>query len=150
MRGIKSIELISSPSATRPIIPLYVLLYLASNNSRLAFRSGAKAETTSSGYVFSSSLYFGELGPRDVSVPQQVTITNQGAWDLLVTADVTDNAEDLFVEGLNLDGSIWSSYEVTILRDGLRDTDAILTVPEDYTGTSAVEGALIFWATEAP
>jgi len=100
--------------------------------------------------VTPSSLYFGELGPRDASDPIEVTITNQGAWDVLVTADVTDDAEDLFVEGLNLDGSIWSSYEVTILRNGLNNTDAVLTVPEYYTGTGAMEGTLIFWATEAP
>ena len=100
--------------------------------------------------VTPDSLDFGELGPRDVSDPEQVTITNQGAWNVLVTADVSDDAEDLFLEGLNLDGGIWSSYTATITRDGFLNTDATLIVPEDYMGTGAKEGTLIFWATEAP
>ena len=61
-----------------------------------------------------------------------------------------DDAEDLFVEGLNLDGSIWSSYAATIARDSFQNSDATLVVPEDYTGTGAMEGTVIFWATEAP
>ena len=97
-----------------------------------------------------SQIDFGILGPRDTSDPHQITITNTGAWGVLVTAEVTDDADGLFVEGLHLDGSLWDLFEATIARDSFQHTQATLTVPEFYSGVGPMEGALVFWATEAP
>jgi hypothetical protein len=97
-----------------------------------------------------STLDFGQLGPRDVSDPQQLTITNTGAWTALVTAEVTDNAGDLFADGLNLDGSLWSLFQTTVARANSQTAQATLAVPESYSGVGEVEGTLILWATEAP
>ena len=97
-----------------------------------------------------SAIDFGELGPRDTSDPHPITITNAGAWTVLVTAEAIDDAENLFVAGLNLDGSLWDLFEATITRDNSQDTQATLTVPEDYAGIGEMAGTLIFWATEAP
>lgn len=100
--------------------------------------------------VAPSSLNFGLLGPRDISAPQPITITNTGAWTALVTAEVTGSADGLFVEGLNLDGSPWSLFETTVARGDSGTTQATLAVPEDYSGVGDMAGALILWATEAP
>lgn len=100
--------------------------------------------------VAPSSIHFGELGPRDTSDPRLITIANAGAWTALVTAEVTDEAEGLFVQGLNLDDSHWSLFETTVGRSSSRDAQATLTVPGHYSGVGEMEGTLIFWATEAP
>ena len=100
--------------------------------------------------VDTSTITFGELGPRDTSAPWPITIANVGAWAVLVTAEVMDDVEDLFVRGLNLDGSLWDLFGVTILRDDSHEAAVTLTVPEDYAGVGERSGALIFWATEAP
>ena len=97
-----------------------------------------------------SAIDFGVLGPRDTSAAHPITITNAGAWTVVVTAEITGEAEDLFVTGLKLDGSLWDSFEATIPRDDSQETQATLTVPEDYAGVGEMEGTLIFWATEAP
>ncbi|MBA7593720.1 hypothetical protein ES703_00651 [subsurface metagenome] len=97
-----------------------------------------------------SAIDFGVLGPRDTSAAHPITITNAGAWTVVVTAEITGEAEDLFVTGLNLDGSLWDSFEATIPRDDSQETQATLTVPEDYAGVGEMEGTLIFWAAEAP
>ncbi len=92
----------------------------------------------------------GDLGPRDISSAHSVVISNVGAWDVLVTAEVTDTADGLFVEGLYLDGSLWSSFSQTILRAADWTASTTLHVPEDYSGVGAKAGTMIFWATEAP
>jgi len=92
----------------------------------------------------------GGLGPRDTSPAHSVVISNVGAWDVLVTAEVTDTADGLFVEGLYLDGSLWSAFSKTILRAADWTASATLHVPEDYIGVGEKTGTMIFWATEAP
>jgi len=96
------------------------------------------------------SIDFGAVGPRDTSDPITVTLTNEGAWALLITSTTTDTAQGLYVEGLELDGVKWDVFDTTVLRDGTTDCIATLTVPETYTLTGQQGGSLIFWASEAP
>jgi len=96
------------------------------------------------------SINFGELGPRDTSDPFNINLTNEGAWNLLITTTVSDTAQNLYVDGLKLDDVKWDVFSTTVLRDGLTDCVATLTVPETYTLTGRQDGTLIFWAAEAP
>ncbi|MDY6892460.1 MAG: prenyltransferase/squalene oxidase repeat-containing protein [Chloroflexota bacterium] len=96
-----------------------------------------------------SEIDFGVLGPRDISDPHTITITNSGAWEVLVTAEVTDDATSLFIEGLNLDGNIWNVFSTTIARDTFQTTEVTLAVPEDYAGVGTMAGTIIFWAAES-
>jgi len=96
------------------------------------------------------SIYFGELGPRATSEPRTINLTNEGAWNLRITATVSDTAENLYVEGLKLDDVKWDVFSTTVSRDGTASCVATLTVPETYTLTGEQDGTLIFWAAEAP
>lgn len=73
-----------------------------------------------------------------------VTITNTGAWNLSVTC----NAAGSYIDGLELDGEPWSSFDIIIERGGHQEIDVTLTVPESYTGVGE-SGTIIFWAAEA-
>ena len=95
------------------------------------------------------SINFGDLGPRDTSDPVTVTLTNDGAWNLLITTTVTDTAQNLYVDGLELDDVKWDVFSTTVMRDGTTGCIATLTVPETYTLTGRQNGTLIFWATDA-
>jgi hypothetical protein len=97
-----------------------------------------------------SSIDFGELGPRDTSNPQVITITNAGAWDVEVTCDVGGEAGSLYLEGLKLNGELWELFSETISRSSYTECSATLTVPESYTGVGEQSGTIIFWAAEAP
>jgi len=59
----------------------------------------------------------------DTGGPHTVTITNTGAWDLLVTCRVNG----LYEDGPKLDGEPWSSFNATIKRDGHQEIDITLT-----------------------
>ncbi len=91
----------------------------------------------------------GDLGPRDIGGPIDVAITNVGAWNVMVTAEVTDTADDLFVEGLYLDGGVWDAFGQIINRHGNHAAASTLHIPEDYVGVGAKSGSLIIWAEEA-
>jgi hypothetical protein len=97
-----------------------------------------------------SSLDFGELGPRDTSDPQLLTITNVGAWDVAVTCEADGEAGDLYFEGLELNGDLWNLFREIINRGNDAECSATLTVPESYTGVGEQSGTVIFWAAEAP
>ena len=99
--------------------------------------------------VSPSSINFGDLGPRDTSDPVTVALTNEGAWNLRITATVTDTAQNLYVGGLKLGYVKWDVFSTTVMRDGTTECIATLTVPADYTLTGRQNGTLIFWATEA-
>jgi hypothetical protein len=96
------------------------------------------------------SLDFGELGPRDTSNPQVITITNVGAWDVEVTCQANGEAGDLYFEGLELNGALWDLFSEIINRGNNTECSATLTVPESYTGAGEQSGTIIFWAAEAP
>jgi len=93
---------------------------------------------------------FGVLGPRDISKPVTITLTNEGAWKLLITAMVSDNAENLYVDGLKLDNVKWDEFKCAVSRDKTEECWATLTVPETYTLTGNQNGTLILWASESP
>ena len=96
------------------------------------------------------SIDFGELGPRDSSAPYAMTITNTGAWDLLMTCTVSGQADDLYAAGLELDGEVWDLFNATVARCSSREADITLTVPENYAGVGEQSGTIILWAAEAP
>ncbi|MFC2045586.1 hypothetical protein ACFLUH_02795, partial [Chloroflexota bacterium] len=96
------------------------------------------------------SINFGQLGPRDTSAPYGLTITNLGTWDIAITCTVEDNADDLYIVGLKLDDTTWSSFETVILEHQSAVCDATLTVPEYYNQIGVQTGTIIFWASEAP
>ena len=79
---------------------------------------------------------FGELGPRDTSDPQTVTITNVGAWDVEVTCEVSGVEGDLYFEGLVLDGALWDLFSEIVNRGADAECTVTLTVPEGYSGKS--------------
>jgi hypothetical protein len=93
---------------------------------------------------------FGVLGPRDVSQPATITLTNLGAWKLLITAVVSDDAENLYADGLDINSMRWNEFEGTVRRSKSEELTVTLTVPETYTETGNQNGTIIFWASEAP
>jgi hypothetical protein len=93
---------------------------------------------------------FGLLGPRDVSDPATITLTNEGAWKLAITAIVSDDAENLYVNGLAINSTRWNDFEGTVRRDHSEEFTVTLTVPETYTETGNQNGTIIFWASESP
>jgi len=93
---------------------------------------------------------FGLLGPRDVSQPVTITLTNEGAWRLAVTTMVSDEAENLYVDGLELNSLKWNEFEGIVRRGKSEEYTVTLTVPETYTLTGNQNGTIIFWASEAP
>jgi len=100
--------------------------------------------------VTPTSIDFGALGPRDVSAPRQIILTNTGAWDIEITCGILDEADDLYVEGIKLDDEAWEEFSAIVDRDGQATCFATLTVPEDYTLIGEQNGTIIFWAEEAP
>jgi hypothetical protein len=93
---------------------------------------------------------FGVLGPRDVSDPVTITLTNEGAWRLAITTMVSDEADGLYVDGLELNSLKWNEFEGIIRRGKSEEYTVTLTVPETYTLTGNQNGTIIFWASEAP
>lgn len=93
---------------------------------------------------------FGVLGPRDISQPVAITLTNLGAWKLLITAVVSDNAENLYVDGLVINSLKWNQFEGTVRRSKSEELTVTLTVPETYSQTGNQNGTIIFWASESP
>jgi hypothetical protein len=93
---------------------------------------------------------FGVMGPRDTSQPVAITLTNDGAWKLLITAIVSDDADGLYVDGLAINSTRWNEFEGTVRRDKSEEYTVTLTVPETYTETGNQNGTIIFWASESP
>jgi len=93
---------------------------------------------------------FGLLGPRDVSQPVTITLTNLGAWRLAVSTMVSDDAKNLYVDGLELNSQKWNEFEGIVRRGKSEEYTVTLTVPETYTLTGNQNGTIIFWASESP
>ncbi len=89
-----------------------------------------------------------DLAPGDSSAPVPVTVTNTGAWQLLITAQVTDAAQNLYVDGLILDGVGWDEFSAVVARQDAIECDAVLSVPETYPLVGRQDGTLIFWASD--
>jgi hypothetical protein len=96
--------------------------------------------------VTPGTLNFGKLAAGETSDAQTLTLENKGGFNISVTADVTDTANDLFVNGVLLDSAVWSAYGTSIAAAGSDTADAALDVPDDYAGVGAKVGTLMFWA----
>ena len=96
--------------------------------------------------VTPDALNFGTLALGQTSNEQTLGISNTGAYNVTVTAGVTDTAGNLYVNGLLLDTDIWSSYSATVEKAGSANAGAALDVPGSYTGVGTQEGTLILWA----
>ena len=96
--------------------------------------------------VTPDSIDFGNLAPGYTSDAYTITIENKGGLPVTVTAEVTDQAQGLFINGLKLDNNSWRSFNETINVNDNLWTQAKLAVPLDYAGVGTKAGTLIFWA----
>jgi hypothetical protein len=99
--------------------------------------------------VTPSDIDFGDLEPGGTSDGKNLTVRNRGGFSINVSAEVTDIAEDLFVNGMLLNDESWSLYGAVIPKNGDDNAVAKLHVPENYAGAGIKEGRLRFWATKA-
>jgi len=96
-----------------------------------------------------ATIDFGEgLGPGDTSSPRVLTVTNTGAWRVQLSAQVQDEAEGLYVDGLQLNDVGWSEFSAMVERYNSLSCTAVLTVPETYQLIGRQDGTLILWATD--
>jgi len=96
--------------------------------------------------VTPGNIEFGVLSPGETSEAHTLTLENNGGFNISVTADVSDTATDLFVDGLLLDSAAWDVYGTSIAAAGLDTADSALEVPGNYLGVGAQVGTLMFWA----
>ena len=99
--------------------------------------------------VTPGSIDFGVLSAGETGGEHTITIENTGGFNIDVTADVTDTANNLFVDGLLLDSGVWSAYNTSIAATDSDTAVALLEVPVDYIGVGDKEGTLVFWAQKA-
>lgn len=95
------------------------------------------------------SIDFGNLVPGHTSNAHTLSIENKGGMPIKVTAQVTDQAQDLFVTGLKLGNSSWESFDTIVDVNDREEMQAKLVVPLNYAGVGQKAGTLIFWAEEA-
>ncbi len=99
--------------------------------------------------VSPSSINFGELSPGETSGGSSLTVRNRGGFSINVSAEVTDSAEDLFVDGALLNDKLWSLYSAVIPKSGDYKPVAKLHVPDNYAGLDSKEGTMMFWAKKS-
>lgn len=99
--------------------------------------------------VSPTSIDFGNLAPGHTSDAHTLVIENKGGLPVKVTAEVTVQAQDLFVTGLKLDDNPWSLFDATVNVNDGREVQVKLAVPLNYAGVGQKSGTLIFWAEEA-
>ncbi len=95
--------------------------------------------------VTPESIDFGKLSPGQTSYAHTLTLNNTGGYGVSVSAEVNDNASNLFVNGLLLDSNAWSAYSTSIDSKASKPAGASLKVPDDYAGVGAKKGTLVFW-----
>lgn len=94
-------------------------------------------------------LDFGELSCGETSSPHFLNLSNAGGCKIYVAVDVTDVADDLFVDGLQLDSAGWGSYYTSIAVNDSNTVNVTLRIPENYTGLGNQTGGITFWAEAA-
>jgi hypothetical protein len=99
--------------------------------------------------VTPSAIDFGDLEPGGTSDGKNLTVRNKGGYSINVSAEVTDIAEELFVNGMALNDKSWSVYGAVIPKNGDDNPVAKLHVPDNYAGAGHKEGRLMFWAKKA-
>ncbi|MDK2830431.1 MAG: hypothetical protein PWQ75_183 [Methanolobus sp.] len=96
--------------------------------------------------VTPGTMNFGTLSAGEVSDEHTLHIKNKGATDATVTAQVTDVAKDLYVDGLMLNSGTWDGYSNVVESETTETVQASLNVPDDFIGIGSMEGKLVFWA----
>lgn len=104
---------------------------------------------TPASMVFESELY-GNLGPRDISDPETLTVRNVGTWTLDITTQITPTSDSLFLQGIRVDGVMWDVYmKEDLARNQTMNASVTLAVPETYSQIGERTGVMIVWAAEA-
>lgn len=96
--------------------------------------------------VTPTSLNFGTLATGRTSSRQTLTFNNSCNRNLMITADVWDTEDDLFVNGIMLNDSRWDRFNIVLAAKSESDVSTGLNVPHDYTGVGKKDGTIIFWA----
>jgi len=91
------------------------------------------------------SLNFGDLTAGQTSSSKEMRITNSGGYDVIVTAEITDESDDLYKNGIWIDDEFWPDYEKEIAAGETVSSDVVLKVPSDYISVGNVEGTMILW-----
>ncbi|MBC2696901.1 MAG: hypothetical protein HF976_03925 [ANME-2 cluster archaeon] len=79
--------------------------------------------------VTPDKLDFGKLAPGDTSERSDITIKNYGSCKILVTANVAETG-DLHKQGLGIDGNSLESFNVTVVKNIVKNPYVSLNVPE--------------------
>jgi len=95
--------------------------------------------------VTPDKLDFGKLAPGDTSEISDITITNYGSCNILVTANVAETG-DLYKQGLDIDENSLESFNVTVDKNMFKTPYVALHVLENYKGVGIKTGTLMFWA----
>ncbi len=132
-----------------PVLAVLVLKRGTMTAANQTVQLGASIRAAVAIEVTPSSINYGELAPGQTSAGNNLTVKNKGSGSINVSAEVTDNAENLFVRGVLLNESLWNLYSAVIPRNGDDKPAAKLHVPEDYVGVGSKEGTLVFWARRA-
>lgn len=96
--------------------------------------------------VTPTSLDFGTLATGRTSSRQTLTFNNSCNRNLMITADVWDTEDDLFVNGIMLNDSRWDRFDIVLAAKSESDVSTGLNVSHDYTGVGKKDGTIIFWA----
>ncbi|MBN1862493.1 MAG: hypothetical protein JW790_02480 [Dehalococcoidales bacterium] len=124
------------------------------NNSATATVTVSDSEATPpssiSASVAAEDMDFGELAAGETSETYQVTLTNSGAGDILVTAEVAGDAGGFYAATLKLDSAPWEEFSALIAGYSSRTVEVSLEVPAGYSGEILGDGILTFWTALAP
>lgn len=129
-----------------PVLAVLVLKHGTEPSANQAVHLGANIMPAVAIEVTPSNMDFGELAPGETSKGSNLTVKNKGSFSINVTAEVSDSAENLFVDGVLLNESSWKLYSAAIPKNSEDKPIAKLHVPEEYAGVGSKEGTLVFWA----
>ncbi len=132
-----------------PVLAVLVLKRVAVLPANQTVHLGASIRAAIAIEVTPSSMDFGELASGQTSKGNNLTVRNKGGYSISVSAEVTDSAENLFVDGMLLNDKLWSLCSAVIPKSSDDKPVAKLHVPEDYEGVGNKEGTLMFWAKKA-
>jgi hypothetical protein len=132
-----------------PVLAVLVLKHGTNPPANQAVHLGASIRPAIAIEVTPSSMDFGELAPGETSKGRNLTVNNKGSFSINVTAEVSDSAENLFVDGVLLNESSWKLYTAAIPKNSEDKPIAKLHVPEEYAGVGSKEGTLVFWAQKS-
>lgn len=99
--------------------------------------------------VTPTSLDFGTLAPGTISSRKTLTLNNSGGSDIIVTTNVKDSANNLFIDGIMLNNEGWDKFNLLLMKKNKSDVSTELSVSGTYTLIGNKEGSLVFWARSA-